>query len=62
MSRYEVNVALCEVLGLDPKHVQAVNVKIRPDSYPLVTVRSMMRDPYKVETKRFRLVDEEEKA
>jgi len=43
MSVMDLNVALCEALGIDPKEAIAVNIKIRIDSYPQVFVKRLIR-------------------
>lgn len=44
-SASQINRDLCQVLGIDPTDVRAVNVKIRPGTYPTVFVQTLLRDP-----------------
>jgi len=39
----EINVALIRALGIDELDVRAVNIKLRPTQYPLVTVQRFAR-------------------
>ena len=40
----EINSALCEALGVDPKLALEITLKITPSAFPEVTVRRMSSD------------------